>query len=394
MGADVASMSRSARRPELREHRQGAVVPPAPEVVESARAAGLRYVNGNVAGFGRRRRGKRNFTYLDAGGRAVTDAAVISRIRSLAIPPAWEDVWICPFENGHLQATGKDARGRKQYRYHPRFRQVRDRNKYEHIIDFAQALPAIRRRVDADLSRPGLPKGKVLAAVVRLLEATLIRVGNEEYAKENHSYGLTTLLQRHVDVAGAHIHFRFRGKSGVDHDIDLDDARLAEIVRQCHELPGQELFQYLDDGGDWHDVNSADVNGYLHEIAGEEFTAKDFRTWSGTVLAAMALGGLAGFTTRAQARKNIAAAVESVAHKLGNTKAVCRKCYVHPAVFEGYLDGTLVTSLNGAAAGPLQSAVADLRPDEGKVLTYLRGRAMGQRQASQARATTTTTKAA
>ena len=369
-------------------------MPPAPEVVESARAAGLRYVNGNVAGLGRRRKGKRSFTYFDADGRAVTDATVIARVRSLAIPPAWQDVWICPFENGHLQATGKDARGRKQYRYHARFRQVRDRNKYEHIIDFAQALPAIRRRVEADLSQPGLPKAKVLAAVVRLLEATLIRVGNEEYAKENHSYGLTTLRQRHVEVAGAHIHFEFRGKSGVAHEIDLDDARLAEIVRQCHELPGQELFQYLDEAGDWHDINSADVNGYLHEIAGEEFTAKDFRTWSGTVLAATALGGFAGFTTQAQAKKNIVRAVEWVAHKLGNTRAVCRRCYVHPAVFEGYLDGTLVASLEGAPAGPPHSAAADLRPDEWNVLSYLRQRGESQRQAGQARATTTTTKAA
>src|SRR3954465_9550488 len=270
--SDFASMSRSARRAELQEHRRRTVVAPAPDVVESARAAGLRYVNANVAGFRGRAQRKRNFPYFDADGRAVTDAVVVARIRSLAIPPAWKDVWICPFENGHLQATGKDARGRKQYRYHPRFREVRDRNKFKHIIDFAQALPAIRRRVEADLSLPGLPRDKVLAAVVRLLETTLIRVGNEEYAKENHSYGLTTLLQRHVDVTGAHIHFRFRGKSGVRHDIDLNDARLAEIVRQCHELPGQELFQYQGDCGDWHDVHSGDVNGYLHEIAGEEFT--------------------------------------------------------------------------------------------------------------------------
>jgi DNA topoisomerase-1 len=376
------------------EHRRRTVVPPAPDVVESARAAGLRYVNASVAGFGRRRKGKKGFTYFDADGRALADPVVIARIRSLAIPPAWEDVWICPFANGHLQATGKDARGRKQYRYHPRFREVRDRNKFEHIIDFAHALPAIRRRVEADLSLPGLPRDKVLAAVVRLLEATLIRVGNEEYAKENHSYGLTTLLQRHVDVTGAHIHFRFRGKSGVRHDIDLNDARLAEIVRQCHELPGQELFQYPGDRGDWHDVHSGDVNGYLHEIAGEEFTAKDFRTWSGTVLAAQALACMAGFTTRAQAKKNIAAAVESVAHKLGNTRAVCRKCYVHPAVFEGYSDGTLAPSLNGAAAGAgprSAAAAAELRPEERNVLSYLLHRAAGQRQAGHAPATTTTT---
>ena len=393
-------MSGSARLAESGERRRRTVVPPAPEVVASARAAGLRYVNAaNIAGLGRRRRGKKSFAYTDADGHAVTDAAVVARIRSLAIPPAWQDVWICPFENGHLQATGTDARGRKQYRYHPRFRQVRDRSKYEHIIDFAVALPAIRRRVEADLSQPGLPRDKVLAAVVRLLEATLIRVGNEEYAKENHSYGLTTLRRRHVEVAGAHIHFEFRGKSGVEHEIDLDDARLAEIVRQCHELPGQELFQYLDDAGDWHDVNSAHVNDYLHEIAGEEFTAKDFRTWSGTVLAATALAGLEPYTTKAQAKKNIVRAVESVAHRLGNTKAVCRKCYVHPAVFEGYLDGTLVPSLNGTGLdadddGRLRSGEGELRPDEAKVLGYLRHRAASQRQAGAARATTAAKKAA
>ena len=392
MPADVAGMSGSACREELQEHRRRTVVPP--ELVESARAAGLRYVGANVAGFSRRRKGRSNFAYFDADGRAITDAVVIARIRSLAIPPAWRDVWICPFENGHLQATGTDARGRKQYRYHPRFRDARDRTKFEHIVDFAQALPAIRRRVEADLSQPGLPKGKVLAAVVRLLEATLIRVGNEEYARENHSYGLTTLRRRHVDVTGARIRFEFRGKSGVGHEIDLEDARLAEIVRRCQELPGQELFQYLDEAGDWHDVNSGDVNGYLHQIAGEEFTAKDFRTWSGTVLAAVALRNLEGFTTKAQARKNIVQAVESVAHRLGNTRAVCRKCYVHPAVIDGYLDGTLLKSIQGAAAPHPQSAVAELRPDEAEVLTYLRQRAAAQRQAPQTRATTPTSKAA
>ena len=229
---------------------------------------------------------------------------------------------------------------------------------------------------------------------VRLLEATLIRVGNEEYAKENHSFGLTTLRQKHVDVAGAHIHFHFRGKSHVKHDIDLDDARLAEIVRQCHELPGHELFQFLDEAGDWHDVNSEHVNGYLHEVAGEQFTAKDFRTWSGTVLAATALADLEGFTTKAQAKRNIAAAVESVARKLGNTRAVCRKCYVHPAVFEGYLDGTLVTSLKRGSGERLQSAVGGLRPDEVTVLTYLRQRSASQRRAAQPPATEATTKAA
>jgi DNA topoisomerase-1 len=378
-------MIRSARRAQFQERRR-ALVKPAPQILQSARAAGLRYVIDNVPGFGRRRNGKKSFTYLDAGGRAITDTTEIARIRSLAIPPAWQDVWICPFENGHLQATGTDARGRKQYRYHPRFRQVRDQDKYERIIDFAVALPAIRRRVDADLSQPGLPKAKVLAAIVRLLEATLIRVGNEEYARDNHSYGLTTLRRQHVDVTGARIRFEFRGKSGVEHEIDLEDRRLAEIVRQCHELPGQELFQYLDEAGKWHDVNSADVNTYLHEIAGAEFTAKDFRTWSGTVLAAMALGGIGPFTTKAQAKKNIVRAVESVAQKLGNTKAVCRKSYVHPAVFDGYLDGTLVTSLQGGADnGRLRSGEGELRPDEAKVLGYLRHRrTAAQRQSDKA----------
>jgi len=350
------------------EHRRRTVVPPAPDVVESARAAGLRYVNASVAGFGRRRKGKKGFAYFGADGRALADADVIARIRSLAIPPAWEDVWICPFANGHLQATGKDARGRKQYRYHPRFREVRDRNKFEHIIDFAHALPAIRRRVEADLSLPGLPRDKVLAAVVRLLEATLIRVGNEEYAKENHSFGLTTLRQKHVDVAGAHIHFEFRGKSGVEHEIDLEDARLAAIVRQCHELPGQELFQYLDAAGEWHHVHSTHVNDYLHEVAGEEFTAKDFRTWSGTLLAVTALREMGPMDTDREAKAAIVQAVDRVAEQLNNTRAVCRKYYIHPTVLESYLAGTM---LSGLGNGTRSAAASTALTHEEKALVRL-----------------------
>ena len=366
-------MFRSARRAELREHRRRTIASPAPEVVESARAAGLRYVNANAPGFGRRRKGKRNFTYFDADGRAVTDAVVVARIGSLAIPPAWQNVWICPFENGHLQATGKDARGRKQYRYHPRFRQVRDRNKYEHIIEFAQALPAIRRRVEADLSRPGLPREKVLAAVVRLLETTFIRVGNAEYKKQNESYGLTTMLDRHARICGAKIQFRFRGKSGVEHAIDLEDPRLARIVKACQNLPGEELFAYQDEDGRAHDIGSGDVNDYLRDITGQEFTAKDFRTWAGTVLAARALQEFESVDSKARMKKNIVQAIESVAKRLGNTRAVCKKCYIHPAVIESYLDGSMLETL-GQRAKKLDKSLARLRPEEAAVLVLLQTR--------------------
>ena len=358
--------------------------------VASAEAAGLRYVSDEAPGIRRKRAGK-SFTYVKPDGERVSDEKVLGRIKALAIPPAWTDVWICPQANGHIQATGRDAKGRKQYRYHPRWREVRDAVKYDKMLDFAEALPRIRERVDKDLARPGMPREKVLAAVVRLLEQTRIRVGNDEYAAQNKSYGLTTLQDRHVTVNGSTMRFKFKGKSGKEHEVELHDRRLAKIVRACREMPGQELFQYVDEAGVSHDINSADVNGYLHEIAGEEFTAKDFRTWAGTVLAATALGGMEGFSTKAQAKKNIVRAVESVSHKLGNTKAVCRKCYVHPAVFEGYLDGTLVASLSGSAnAGRLRAGEGELRADEAKVLGYLRQR----RTAGQARAATRKAKAA
>ncbi len=299
--------------------------------VDSAKAAGLTYVSDERPGI-RRRRAGRAFVYRDDGSRVVRDAATLARIRSLAIPPAWTGVWICPSASGHLQATGRDARGRKQYRYHPRWRAVRDTTKYNRLWHVAEALPRLRERVDADLARPGLPREKVLATVVRLLETTLVRVGNEEYARDNGSYGLTTLRAHHVEVNGTRLTFRFRGKSGRTQEVGVRDPRLARIVRRCQELPGQELFQYVDETGAARTIGSGDVNDYLRDASGADFTAKDFRTWAGTVLAALALGALGRGDAVTQARRNVTQAVEAVARVLGNTPAVCRACYVHPAV--------------------------------------------------------------
>ena len=278
-------------------------------------------------------------------GESVRDKMTLIRIRSLAIPPAWTDVWISPHENGHLQATGRDARKRKQYRYHSRWRQARDETKYAKIIHFAAALPKIRQQVDADLKLPGLSQRKVLATIVRLLETTLIRVGNDEYARTNNSYGLTTMQTKHVEVNGSKVSFKFRGKSGKWHAIELTDRRLAGVVSKCQDLPGQELFQYFDAEGIQRDITSSDVNDYLREIAGEEFTAKDFRTWAGTVLAALALEEFEKFDSQAQRKRNIVRAIETVAERLGNTPSVCRKCYVHPVILDSYLDGSMLDTL-------------------------------------------------
>lgn len=313
----------------------------------SARAAGLRYVADSMPGI-RRKRAGRGFTYVDAEGRRVTDRETLRRIRSLVIPPAWTHVWICPAGNGHLQATGRDARGRKQHRYHPLYRAVRDEVKYSRMAAFARALPAIRTRVREDLARQGVPREKVLAAVVRLLETTLIRVGNDEYARENDSFGLTTMRDEHAEVKGAKIKFRFRGKSGKEHDIELSDPRLAKIVKRCQDLPGEELFQYVDEDGTVRDVASGDVNDYLREITGEDFTAKDFRTWNGTVLAAVTLGECEPCETQTQLKKNIIATVKQVAERLGNRPATCRKYYVHPAVLDSYSAGELLEQLKPA----------------------------------------------
>ena len=313
--------------------------------------AGLRYVNdGQTPGI-RRLGAPGRFRYVRAGGRRVSGVAELARIKSLAIPPGWVDVWICQTPHGHLQATGRDARGRKQYRYHPRFRQMRDETKYGRLPAFAQALRRIRRRTAADLRQRGLPRGKVLAAAVQLLEKTLIRVGNEEYARANGSVGLTTMRDRHATIRGATLQFTFRGKSGVAHAVGLHDARLARIVKACRDLPGHELFQYVDNHGARQTIGSDDVNAYLRRISGDDFTAKDFRTWAGTVLAAQALARLARFRSRTEANRNVVQAIAHVARRLGNTTAVCRKAYIHPAVFAAYLDGRpMATDEAGVAA--------------------------------------------
>jgi DNA topoisomerase-1 len=310
-------------------------------------AAGLRHCTDAKPGITRRRSG-RGFSYRDADGRTIRDPETVERIRGLAIPPAWTDVWICPSPDGHLQATGRDARGRKQYRYHARFRARREIAKFERLVEFARALPAIREQVDRDLGRPGLPREKVLAAVVRLLELTLIRVGNDEYARLNRSFGITTLRDRHAAVEGSRIRFRFRGKSGRQHEVGLRDRRLATIVKRCRDLPGQELFQYVGDDGEPHDVASDDVNAYLGEIA-PGVTAKDFRTWAGTVLAYRALRTVGTASTDRERQRKVAAAIRETADSLGNTAAVARSAYVHPAVVDAYLDGRIRSALVEAA---------------------------------------------
>jgi DNA topoisomerase-1 len=339
----------------------------------AARSAHLRYVSDAERGFTRRRRGK-SFTYVRSSGETLRDRAALTRIRSLAIPPAWKDVWICPTPNGHLQATGRDARGRKQYRYHSRWREAQDQHKYERIIAFAKALPKIRRVVARHLRKRGLPRDKVLAATVKLLETTLIRVGNDEYARDNHSFGLTTMHDEHVKIRGATIRFDFRGKHGIEHEIDLEDRRLARIVRACRDLPGQELFQYLDEAGAVCDVGSGDVNDYLRRISGEDFTAKDFRTWAGTALAAQALQEFQDFDSKAAAKRNITKAIEHVAQRLGNTQAICRKCYVHPAIIEAYMDRSLVKILKRRTEKELRGTLHRLSSEEAAVLALLQQR--------------------
>jgi DNA topoisomerase-1 len=336
--------------------------------VDAARASGLRYVRDDAPGIRRLRAGG-GFRYVDAAGRTIRDEATLARIRALVVPPAWREVWICARADGHIQATGRDARGRKQYRYHPRWRATRDETKYGRMLAFAAALPRIRARVEADLSRPGLPREKVLATVVRLLETTFLRVGNEEYARRNHSHGLTTLHDRHVAVNGSSVAFRFRGKAGKMQVAEVNDRRLARIVRRCRDLPGWELFQYLDESGATQAIDAADVNAYLREIAGDEFTAKDFRTWAGTVLAALALAGCEAAGSARETKRNVARAVEATAQLLGNTPAVCRKCYVHPAVIDAYADGVTLRQLRDRVR-----AVDGLHADEAQVLALLRRR--------------------
>ena len=351
--------------------------------IQSAKAAGLRYISDTLPGIQRGLRGE-EFFYTDPHGQEVTDPDTLERIKKLGIPPAYTDVWITTLANGHLQATGRDARGRKQYRYHPRWREVRDETKYGRMIAFGQALPKIRERVEHDLSRPGIPREKVLATVVRLLETTLIRVGNQEYARENKSFGLTTMRNRHVDIAGSTVQFHFRGKSGKTHTISVTDRRLARIVKRCRDIPGYELFQYLDHEGHHQTIDSSDVNDYLREITGQDFTAKDFRTWAGTVLAALALQEFEAFDGESQAKKNIVRAIETVSQRLGNTPSICRKCYVHPAVLDSYLDGTMLESLKQRTTEALTESLASLKPEEAAVMALLQERLEHEQQRQKA----------
>jgi DNA topoisomerase I len=316
----------------------------AADSVEAAEDAGLRYVSDDQPGLSRQRKGE-EFEYFETKGKPIRDEQRLLRIKRLAIPPAWSDVWICPSPNGHIQAIGRDARRRKQYRYHERWREIRDENKYDRLVNFGKALPKIRRRLRKDLALSGLPREKVLATIVQLLERSFIRVGNEEYARENKSFGLTTMQDRHVDVKGSKLRFRFRGKSGRQHEVDVTDRRIARIISKLQELPGQSLFQYLDDQGNVRDITSQNVNDYLRKITGEDFTAKDFRTWAGTVLAAIALSAAGEFETKKQAKTNIKHAISAVAEVLGNTPAICRQCYIHPIVLETYLKGNSVNGL-------------------------------------------------
>lgn len=341
--------------------------------VEAAAEAGLRYVSDDQPGYSRKRKGD-EFEYFDMEGKPIRDEQRILRIKRLAIPPAWTNVWICPSANGHIQATGRDARRRKQYRYHERWREVRDENKYEKMVLFAQALPKIRKKVEQDLELPGLPRNKVLATVVQLLERTFIRVGNEEYARDNKSFGLTTMRDHHVEVKGSKLRFRFRGKSGINHEVDVTDRHIAKIVSKLQDLPGQELFQYVDDDDQVRDVTSQDVNDYLREITNEEFSAKDFRTWAGTVMAAIALQAVGAFDTKKQAKSNIKNAIGAVSKMLGNTPAICRKCYVHPAVLETYLSGNSIEGLKQRTKDALESEAIDLRDGETAILKFLQTR--------------------
>jgi DNA topoisomerase-1 len=339
--------------------------------VAAAKLAKLRHVGDDEPGI-TRHKARTGFDYRLPDGALVRDIDTLKRIRALAVPPAWTDVWICRHPAGHVQATGRDARGRKQYRYHPRWREVRDESKYGKMLMFSRVLPLIRARVDADLARRGLLREQVLAAIVRLMELTLFRVGNAEYAKTNKHFGLTTLRNRHVAIEGAHIHLSFRGKSGIRQEGTVNDRRLARIVKKCRDLPGYELFQYVDESGDRQAIDSHDVNEYLREITGEDVTAKDFRTWAGTTLAALALREYELFDSEAKRKRAVLRAVEDVARHLGNTPAVCRRCYIHPAIFEGYLDGTLLATLEAKTRSYLAENLEGMSAEEAAVTAFLR----------------------
>lgn len=339
--------------------------------LEAAKAARLRYTLDDTPGI-TRHKARSGFDYRHSDGALVRDITTLRRIQSIVIPPAWTAVWINPNPFGHIQATGRDQRGRKQYRYHPRWREVRDESKYNKMLTFARVLPLIRARVDADLRRHGLPRERVLAAVVRLLELTVLRVGNSEYAKTNKSFGLTTLRDRHAEIRGSHIHLSFRGKGGARYESDINDPRIARVVKSCRDLSGYELFQYLDDAGERHTVSSTEVNDYLREITDEDITAKDFRTWAGTNLAALALREFERVDSDAMRKRAVVRAVERVAKHLGNTPAICRRCYIHPAIFDGFLDGTLLATLAERTGVYLAQEIEGMSAEEAAVVAFLR----------------------
>lgn len=340
------------------------------EPIESARAAGLRYVSDTTPGIKRKRAGK-HFSYIGLDGKPIHDEQELARIHSLGIPPAWNNVWICPNPRGHIQATGRDAKGRKQYRYHPKWREIRDETKYDHMLAFGKALPGIREHVARDLAGPGLPREKVLATIVRLLDTTSIRIGNEEYARENNSFGLTTMKEDHVEVEDSTIEFHFRGKSGKEHTIDVKDRQLAKIIKKCRDLPGHELFHYEDEAHELRTVTSDDVNEYLQQITDQDFTAKDFRTWAGTVIATCALQDLGEYETQTQAKKNVVRAIETAAEHLGNTPTICRKSYVHPEIIDAYLNGSLLQAAQQQDEQAVVEALDGLHPEEIAVLAFL-----------------------
>jgi DNA topoisomerase-1 len=359
-------MFRQARTDDLASDRE-------PEVAAIIAEEGLRYVSDATPGYRRKRAGK-SFSYLDKDGKRITNADLLRRIKAIGIPPAYENVWICPSPNGHIQATGLDARGRKQYRYHTKWRELRDQNKYEHIMEFAAALPELRRHVSADLNREGLPREKVLATIVSLLEKTLIRVGNAEYAAQNKSYGLTTMRRKHVEIKGSTLRFEFTGKSGKQWKLQVQDKRIVRIVKRCADIPGHELFKYLDDDGQARSVDSGDVNAYIKEVTQQDFSAKDFRTWAGTVLAAMALSEFKKYDSQAEAKRNVVAAIDNVAKQLGNTRAICRKCYVHPEIVEAYMSGDLVKMVAAEIADTFKRQFSKLNAYEIMVLSFLHKR--------------------
>lgn len=348
--------------------RQASSIDTISDPAESAQAAGLRYVSDIMPGIRRKKSGK-GFSYIGPDGKTIRDQKQIARIRALAIPPAYTDVWICPTAAGHIQATGRDARGRKQYRYHPKWRETRDETKFGRILAFSETLPRIRGQVERDLGKPGLPREKVLATVVRLLDCTGIRIGNDEYARANRSFGLTTLRDRHVEVSGSNIKFEFRGKSGKSHQVSLSDRRLARIVQRCQDIPGEDLFQYIDEEGVRQTISSGDVNDYIREASGQELTAKDFRTWSGTKLAVAALTEIGAWTSQRNGKSNILRAIDSVAEQLNNTRAVCRKYYIHPCVFDSYTAGTMLATLQN---GTRQDVRAGFTAEEAAVVWLLR----------------------